>query len=222
MAWFEQVGQFVQQHVVDHPGRHRPQPVGQPDRPVGHRAGAPTTAHVADPAHAQRLYPPVQVARGQFGRSAQQARVTGPDPGPIGLSPGHQFDHLGHQPALVRASDPSRHQHHDLVAVPIGRHGAAPARAAPDLNLLSRIDHAPTLGPGTDIPCSPIRGCGPSCRVVDSSGVRCQLDDPGPRGRWWRSQPARSGPGRPQVVNGRRGASSRGYPQLPPQVWTCS
>jgi hypothetical protein len=179
VARFEQVRQFVQQHVVDHPSRHRPQSIGQPDRPVGHRAGAPTTAHVANPAHAQRFCPAVQVVRGQFGRSTQQGRVTGPDPGPFGLSPGHQFDHLGHQPPLVRAGDPSRHQHHDLVAVPIGRHGAAPARTAPDLNLLSRIDHAPTLGLGDDITCSPIRGCGPSCRVVDSDPAGAASTIPG-------------------------------------------
>src|SRR4051794_19034500 len=106
-----------------------------------------------------------------------------------GFTPGDLLHQLGHQPLFIRPAEPRRHQHHDLVAISVGRDRSTPSSTTPYLDGIAagrgaggvgEFSHAATIGRATD---------------ADAS---C-----------------------PQVVNDRVGASSRGYPQVPPQVWTC-
>src|SRR5262249_35270097 len=64
VAGLEQVGQLVQQDVVDDPGGHAAQLGGQPDGAVVRGAGAPAAVLVADPAHARRIGTSVEIAVG--------------------------------------------------------------------------------------------------------------------------------------------------------------
>ena len=59
----EQVGELVDQDVVDDPGRHPLQPGREPDGAVGRRARSPPAALVGDPADRRRAGPAVQVRR---------------------------------------------------------------------------------------------------------------------------------------------------------------
>ncbi len=191
MAWFEQVGQLVYQHVVDDPRRHRLQPMGEPDRSVHHRARSPAGGHVADPAHARRPGAAVEEALGQLGRPGHQRGVTsaGSGTGVVSLPAGDALHQVGDQPLFVRLAEPGWNQHHYPVAVAICGNGPPAASAAADFDDragiggargASELSHVATIGAATD------------------EATRC-----------------------PQVVNGRVGASSRGYPQPAPQVWTC-
>jgi 8-oxo-dGTP pyrophosphatase MutT (NUDIX family) len=132
VARLEQVGELVDQHVVDHPGRHPLQPGGEPDGAVAGGAGPPAGLLVVDPAH--RLGPgeAAEVPVGERPRAGEQLLVGG-SPAAFGLlEPGqHRVDPL----PLLGAGQGRRDHHHDPVAVAVGRDRTAPALRAPYLDL---------------------------------------------------------------------------------------
>jgi hypothetical protein len=70
-------------------------------------------------------------------RSSTQRGITGArttSAGP-GLTRLHVGDHLSHPPAFLGAAEALRKQHHDPVAVAVGRHRAPAPGAAPHLDL---------------------------------------------------------------------------------------
>ena len=123
VAGLEQVGELVDEHVVDHPRRHPLQPRGEPDRAVAGRAGAPARASGCRPSAPT----PARPGRRGSGRSAPCARcmqvvVGGPAPALGPLEPrDHGLDPLGLLPAGQRRGD----QHDDPVALAVGRDGTA-------------------------------------------------------------------------------------------------
>ncbi len=128
----------MDQDVVDDPARHHLQPVRQPDHSRARGAGSPPLLLVGHPADRGR-FRPVAERRGQMSvrqpdGAGQQLVVAARRRRPR-LAVQHLPDHVTDEDLLVGFRHPLRDQHHDRVAVPVGRHGPLPARAAPHLDL---------------------------------------------------------------------------------------
>ena len=65
------------QHVVDHPGRHRLEPVGEPDRAVGRACTSPSGSLVVDPADRHGLGLAVEPLAAERGGPPHQVVVAG-------------------------------------------------------------------------------------------------------------------------------------------------
>ena len=74
VAGFEQVGQLVHEHVVDHPAGRVAQPLADPDGAVDRGAGRPAGAHRRHPAHRGRARPDRRGSGGTAPRCAGAAR----------------------------------------------------------------------------------------------------------------------------------------------------
>ncbi len=158
----------MDEHVIDHPRRHDPQPLAQPDGRVGRRARSPARALVAHPPHARRRRLAVEVAARQLGGSHRQLGVAAPGATPASpILGGETVEHDVDPSPLFRPRHARGQQHDGAVAVAIGRHRTAPARAAahfdgwpisalPGIALLSRSRGA--LG-GHGETVSPPSGC---------------------------------------------------------------
>jgi hypothetical protein len=130
-----QMGEFVQQDVVDHPGRHRLHPVRQPDGPRSGGTRAPAVILVAHPGNRPWLGRVAQLrqeeALGQFIRSPGQSLVAAGRAGPR-FARQHLGDHVLDVDPFVGLGHPLGNQHNDRIGVAVGRHGTFPPRAAPD------------------------------------------------------------------------------------------
>ena len=125
----------MHQHVVNDPGRHALQAVGEPDGAFGGRAGAPPAVLIGDPSHAHRLGATPEIARRQGGSPYRKRILRGrgarAQPGLASIEPPQ---HVGDPPLLLRSRQAGRHQHHRAVAVAVGRDGPPPVAAAHDVD----------------------------------------------------------------------------------------
>ena len=135
VAGLQQVGELVDEHVIEHPRGHVAQALTDPDRAVGGRAGRPARAHRRHPAQGRRDGPAFEVAARQLGGAAAQRIVTRAGgraaPRLAALQPAH---HLVDPAALLRVAHPPGNEDDHRVALAPGADHASAAITASDLD----------------------------------------------------------------------------------------
>jgi hypothetical protein len=143
----DEVRELVEQHIVEHPAGHTADLVGDPDRALSRRAGAPAGLLVRHPPDARGLGSAAEVGGREVRCARPEVAVRAAS---TLLGSGHAGQHRADPLALLGAGEPSRDQHDEATLLTICGHRAAPPGAA------AHLDRHPVDDRLHDLPARPL------------------------------------------------------------------